>query len=188
MPIVRTRDPTPITGDKDTTTTTADKKYYGKYRGTVSNNADPDKLGRILAEVPDVSTEALAWAMPCVPVAGNQMCMYAVPPVGASVWIEFEQGNLDYPIWSGCFWGDASQIPPEAKPSPSSILLNTEGGNKLIISDDPGPGGGIILKNSFTGAAITVNNEGITIDNGKGASITMTGPTVNANKGAFTVL
>jgi uncharacterized protein involved in type VI secretion and phage assembly len=165
----------------------ADEKYFGKYRGSVANNVDPMNMGRILATVPDVSG-VTSWAMPCVPVAGTQMGMYAIPPVGASVWIEFEQGDAGSPIWSGCFWGSAAEVPPEAKPSPSSIILNTEGGNKLIISDDPGPSGGIIIKNSFSGAAITVNNEGITIDNGKGASIMMIKEKVTINNGALDVV
>ena len=74
-------------------------KYYGKYRGTVVNNVDPMQIGRIQAIVPDVSNIVpTSWAMPCVPVAGLQMGEFTVPPIGAGVWMEFEQGNPDYPI------------------------------------------------------------------------------------------
>ena len=91
---------------------TASTKFYGKYRGTVVNNIDPMMIGRIQAIVPDVSTIALtSWAMPCFPVAGIQTGMYALPLIGSGVWIEFEKGDPDYPIWTGCFYGSAAEVP-----------------------------------------------------------------------------
>src|SRR5215471_16216817 len=88
------------------------KKFFGKYRGTVLNNIDPLQIGRILASVPDVlGPTPTSWAMPCVPIAGKQMGTYMIPQIGAGVWIEFEQGNPDYPIWSGCWYGSAAEVP-----------------------------------------------------------------------------
>ena len=166
------------------------QKFFGKYRGTVVSNVDPMQMGRILATVPDVSNVApTSWAMPCVPLAGIQMGVYVVPPVGAGVWVEFEQGDPDYPIWSGGWWGSAAEVPLLAKagqPSSPSIVLQTSGQNTLVLSDVPGPSGGIILKSS-TGAAILINDTGITISNGKGATIVMTGSTVAVNNGALTI-
>lgn len=166
------------------------KKYYGKYRGTVINNIDPMQMGRIMVIVPDVSVIPSSWAMPCVPVAGIQNGMYAVPIIGSGVWVEFEQGDPDYPIWSGCFWGSAAEIPVLARIAPPvvpSITLQTPLQNGLIISDVPGPTGGIMIK-STTGAAIIVNDTGIYIQNGKGASIVMVGPSVTINAGAMTII
>ena len=166
------------------------KKYYGKYRGTVINNLDPMQMGRIMVIVPDVSVIPSSWAMPCVPVAGIQTGMYAVPIIGSGVWVEFEQGDPDYPIWSGCFWGSAAEIPVLARLAPPvipSITLQTPLQNGLTISDVPGPTGGIMIK-STTGAAIIVNDTGIYIQNGKGASIVMVGPSVNINAGAMTII
>jgi hypothetical protein len=80
----------------------APKQYFGKYRGIVLDNIDPLQLGRILAQVANLSIET-NWAMPCLPYIATPGIL-ALPPVGTDVWIEFEQGNLDYPIWSGCFW------------------------------------------------------------------------------------
>jgi uncharacterized protein involved in type VI secretion and phage assembly len=167
------------------------EKFYGKYRGTVVNNVDPQQIGRIQAIVPDVSNIMLSsWAMPCVPVAGIQTGMFAVPPIGAGVWVEFEQGDPDYPIWTGCFWGTAAEVPALARtvpPAVSGITLQTVLQNGIVISDVPGPTGGIMLK-STTGATIIVNDTGIYIQNGKGASIIMTGPTVTINQGALTII
>ena len=166
------------------------KRFLGKYRGTVVNNVDVMQMGRIQAMVPDVSALALtSWCMPCVPVAGIQTGVFTVPPIGAGVWIEFEQGDPDYPIWTGCFWGSAAEVPALAHTVPPAlfgITMQTTLQNGIVVSDVPGPTGGIMLK-STTGATIIVNDTGIYIQNGKGASIVMTGPTVTINAGAMVI-
>lgn len=167
------------------------KKFYGKYRGTVINNIDPMLIGRIQVMVPDVSSFIpTSWAMPCVPVAGIQNGTYAVPIIGSGVWVEFEQGDPDYPIWAGCFWGSAAEVPAMARLAPpvlSSFTIQTALQNGVLISDVPGPTGGIMLK-STTGASIIVNDTGIYIQNGKGASIVMVGPSVTINQGAMVII
>ena len=72
-------------------------------------------------------------------------------------------------------------------PVSPNIVLQTAGQNTLVISDLPGPTGGIMLK-STTGATLIVNDTGIYIQNGKGAMITLIGPTVDVNTGALTVI
>ena len=162
-----------------------------KYRGTVVSNIDPLQIGRIQAIVPDVSSLIpSSWAMPCVPIAGKQMGTYFVPQIGAGVWIEFEQGDPDYPIWVGSYWGSAAEVSALALagiPASPNIVLQTAAQNAIVISDLPGPTGGIMLK-STTGATITVNDTGIIIQNGKGATIMLTGQTVNINNVALTVI
>jgi uncharacterized protein involved in type VI secretion and phage assembly len=170
------------------------RQFLGKYRGTVVNNVDPLMRGRLIVSVPDVlGLVPSSWAEPCVPLAGPTgppMGVYMVPPIGAGVWVEFEQGNPEKPVWVGCRWGGASDVPPLAHlglPISPNIVLQTAGQNSLVISDLPGPTGGIMLK-STTGATLIVNDTGIYIQNGKGASIVMTGPAVNVNTGALTVV
>jgi uncharacterized protein involved in type VI secretion and phage assembly len=168
--------------------------YYGKYRGTVLNNIDPEQRGRIIALVPDVLGIAPSnWALPCVPIAGKQQGTFMVPQIGAGVWIEFEQGDPDYPIWVGGFWGIAAEVPllalaPPAVPPGQNIVLQTTGQSSLILSDaPPTPAtGGIILK-SATGATLVVNDSGIYIQNGKGASLFMVGPSVSINGTALVI-
>jgi uncharacterized protein involved in type VI secretion and phage assembly len=166
-------------------------KYYGKYRGMVLDNVDPMQMGRLMVQVPDVSNVLPStWAMPCLPFAGIQAGMYAVPAIGSGVWVEFEQGDIDYPIWVGCFWGSAAEVPALALAGPpvlQQIVIQTTGQNTLMISDVPGPTGGILLK-SATGALISITDTGITISNGQGATIAMTGPAVTVNEGALEVI
>jgi uncharacterized protein involved in type VI secretion and phage assembly len=174
--------------------TSNSEKYYGKYRGVVINNIDPMQLGRLLIEVPGVlGLFPSTWAEPCVPLAGPTgppMGVYLVPPIGTGVWVEFEQGDPNRPIWVGCRWGSAADIPTLARaglPISPNIVLQTAGQNTLVISDLPGPTGGIMLK-STTGATLIVNDTGIYIQNGKGASLIMTGPTVTINNGALVIV
>lgn len=167
------------------------RKFLGKYRGTVLNNVDPMQAGRLMVQVADVTSLLPgSWAMPCVPIAGIQSGMMALPVIGSSVWVEFEHGDPDYPIWVGCFWGSAAEVPALSRLTPPVIpamTWQTPLQNGLTISDLPGPTGGIMMK-STTGASITVNDTGIYIQNGKGASIVMTGPTVTVNAGALVVV
>ncbi|MFZ1481795.1 MAG: phage baseplate assembly protein V [Paracoccaceae bacterium] len=108
--------------------------FYGKYRGLVSENDDPDGLGRIKAEVPAVlGAEVSQWAMPCLPFAGPKHGLALIPEVGDGVWIEFEAGNLNMPIWSGCWWAD------DQRPEPAGAtqrLLATSAGHQVLIDEE----------------------------------------------------
>lgn len=171
------------------------KKFFGKYRGTVINNIDPEQIGRIQAIVPAVSNVVpMSWAMPCVPFAGKSEGFFAVPQIGSGVWIEFEGGDPDKPIWVGGFWGIFAEVPvlaqvPPPIPPGQNVCIQTTLQNMMMVSDAaPTPlTGGIVLK-STTGAMIVVNDSGIYIQNGKGASIMMVGPAVNINMGALTIV
>ncbi len=166
-------------------------KYYGKYRGTVLNNIDPMQIGRITVQVADVTGLIPGtWAMPCFPISGKQMGAFMLPQIGAGVWVEFEQGDPDYPIWSGCWYGSVAEVPALALagiPISPNMVLQTPAQNTLVLSDVPGPTGGIMLK-STTGATLIVNDTGIYIQTGKGAMITLVGPTVTINNGALVVV
>ena len=173
-----------------------DGKYWGKYRGTVLQNVDPEQRGRLMIVVPDVlSLIPSTWAEPCVPLAGPTgppMGVYMVPPIGTGVWVEFEYGDPDRPIWVGCRWGLQSDIPTLAKagnPADPNIVIQSLLQHTIMISDMPPTPvtGGIILK-STTGAMIVVNDSGIYISNGKGALITLIGPAIDFNTGALTIV
>lgn len=166
-------------------------ELWGKYRATVVNNVDPLNVGRIQVMIPDVSNYIpSSWAMPCVPYASKQAGFFAIPQVGDGVWIEFEQGDPDYPIWVGGFWGLAAEVPAIALATPTPVphvVIQTTLQNTIQVSDLPGPTGGILLKTT-TGAMISISDVGITITNGKGAILTMIGNAVDINAGALTVL
>jgi len=167
-----------------------DHTFYGKYRGVVTDIDDPLMIGRIKANVPDVmGDDESGWAMPCAPFGGSGMGFFALPTVGAGVWIEFEHGDPDYPIWSGCWWGSMAEMPPTllVPPPPSNkVLIQTNGGNSILLDDTPGIGG-IILQTSG-GQKITMTSLGITIDDGMEGTIQLTGPQVSINDGALEVI
>ena len=163
--------------------------FYGKYRGIVTDNLDPLMTGRVRARVPDVMGDAESgWALPCAPFGGSGVGFFAVPAVGAGVWIEFEHGDPEYPVWAGCWFGSAADMPPTllAPPPPSKkVMIKTEGGHTVLIDDTPGIGG--ITLETATGQKVVLSALGIEINNGMGAVIQMTGPNVSVNNGALEV-
>ena len=167
---------------------TTSQHFYGKYRGTVTDNKDPLMIGRVRAKVPDVMGDLESgWAMPCAPFGGSGMGFFALPKVGAGVWIEFEHGDPDYPIWAGCWFGSVAEIPPLLLAPPyKKVMIKTEGGHSILLDDTPGIGG--ITLEASGGQKIVMNSLGIEINNGQGGTIKLTGPQVSVNNGALEVI
>jgi hypothetical protein len=181
--------------------------FFGKYRGQVVNNLDPLELGRTQVRCPAVLGDGmLSWALPCVPYAGPRVGFFAIPPVGANVWVEFEGGDPDYPIWTGCFWGKATEMPLHPA-LPQIKVLKTES-IQLTMSDVPGTGGltlevnapavsmpmkiecngdAIALTLTAFPGSIKLSPSGIDIVLGA-ASIKLSPAAVNINNGALEVI
>lgn len=159
------------------------QQFFGKYRGKVENNVDPLQQGRVQVNVPAVLGDGrLSWAMPCTPYAGPGVGFFAIPPVGANVWVEFEGGDPDYPIWSGCFWGTGEM--PAVPAVDFKKVLKTDTAT-ITLDDTPGVGG--ITIETASGLKIIFSVVGIEITNGQGG-IKLTGPQVSVNNGALDVI
>lgn len=171
------------------------KKFFGRYKGTVVNNIDPEKMGRILVQVPDVlGDDPCIWAESASPLAGSGMGFYFVPPIDSGVWIEFQQGDSDYAVWTGCWRGSPADAPPLALggvPATPPIVLGTTTQNALVVSDAPMPlmpSGGIML--TVGSAFIVIGKDGVQINaptiDIKAANITINGH-VLVNGGALEI-
>lgn len=162
-------------------------QYFGKYRGIVSDVYDPLMIGRIRAYVPDVfGDEESGWALPCAPFGGGGSGFFAIPASGAGVWIEFEHGDPDYPVWSGAWFGSPADLPPILLVPPyMKVMVQTQCGHQVILDDTPGIGG--ITLQTATGQKVVLSVLGIEIDNGMGGSIKLLGPLVQVNDGALEV-
>ena len=140
-------------------------RFYGKYRGIVVDNDDPQQLGRLKAHIPEVlGEENSGWALPCVPYAGNGSGQYTVPEPDTGVWIEFEAGDPSRPIWSGCWWGDG-QLPANnggESGAPSLRIIRSEHGLMLTFDDSSqvitvsDEGGSNLLEIQVTAGLITL--------------------------------
>lgn len=165
-----------------------ERRFYGKYRGFVVENADPEKLGRLKLRVPSVLGDAVVtgWAMPCVPYGGDaNQGMLFIPEVDAGVWVEFEEGDLEFPIWVGTFWskpGGNSEVPFPNQPDgsedsavqdpPTRKIIKTLQGHTIQFEDGDGDLR-IIVSDGQSENLIVFEQKGISITNKKN-SITLT--------------
>jgi hypothetical protein len=155
-------------------------RFYGKYRGTVTD-IDSSNLGRLKAKVPAVLGEqATGWCMPCVPYAGPDVGFLFLPEVGSGVWIEFEGGDVSYPIWTGCYWR-SGEAPSEA--SASVKVIKTKAGHKIVLDDDQQT----ITITDPNQNTITLGSSGIVLTRGA-MKIEITDMSVAINDSAFEVM
>jgi len=165
-------------------------RFFGKYRATVLNNLDPQNQGRIQVQLADLyGPFPSSWAQPSFPFAAKGMAgMVALPQIGAAVWIDFEAGDPDYPVWSGGFYPDPAGFPvlalAGATPATPNIHFQTTTGTSVTLSDSPAQQ---VLIRTATNAMVMIGAAGVTITNGQGASIQLVGPSVVINNGALTV-
>jgi uncharacterized protein involved in type VI secretion and phage assembly len=168
--------------------------FFGKYRGTVSDNDDPTSRGRIKVKVPAILGDLEVWAMPCVPYAGAGVGFYSVPPSGAGVWVEFEAGDPSYPVWTGCFWADG-ELPDTSGPdvkiwktdsltlrlddSADEALVQNSAESKTTWSTD--------VTTESGPASFAVGSTGVVSELGAG-KLEVTPASVSINNGAFQVI
>lgn len=159
------------------------RTYWGKYRGTVTSNADPQNRGRIRVRVADVLGENdSTWALPCVPYAGHGVGLFLVPPENALVWVEFERGNPNYPIWTGCFWSE-DDVPEGAGVADVKMLKTDIGMVTINDSDDQSS----ITIQTAGGLKIVMDSNGISISNNDSQKIVLSDDSVSINEGALEV-
>jgi uncharacterized protein involved in type VI secretion and phage assembly len=165
-----------------------ERRFYGKYRGFVVENADPEKLGRLKLQIPSVLGDSVVtgWALPCVPYGGNaNQGMLFIPEVDAGVWVEFEEGDLEFPIWVGTFWskpGGNSELPFPNKPDgsedsavqdpPTRKIIKTLKGHTIQFEDKDDEEMVMIVEGK-NGHVLTMSKNGITIAEANGNKITM---------------
>ena len=171
-------------------------RFYGKYRAVVVDNSDPENRGRLKLRIPSVLGADIVsgWALPCLPYGGApDQGFFFIPEVDATVWVEFEAGNLDYPIWVGTFWGKpggASEAPKPAdeQSPPTRKIIRTLKGSSIEIEDKDGEEVFIIQYNDGDKKnTVTMNKDGIAVEDANENKMTLDADGVkiedaNANK------
>jgi uncharacterized protein involved in type VI secretion and phage assembly len=166
-----------------------DGHHHGKYRGRVVSNDDPLGLGRVQISCPALlGSGRQSWALPSLPYAGPGVGLFLVPPVDADIWVEFEGGDLDRPVWTGCFWSSSDDVP--ADPAVASTKLLKTDGLTLTVDDSSGSGG-MTLKVASPAVSqtvtITLSSSGIELSTGS-SNVKITSSSVSVNDGALEVM
>ena len=147
-------------------------RFYGKYRAFVVDNADPENRGRLKLSIPSVlgGEVVSGWALPCSPYGGAaDQGFFFIPEVDAGVWVEFEAGLLDYPIWVGTFWskpGGTTEVPKPAdgQSPPTRKIIRTLKGNSIEMEDKDSEEVFIITYNDGSKTnVVTMDKNGIAI-------------------------
>jgi Type VI secretion system/phage-baseplate injector OB domain len=174
--------------------TTDAKKFHGMYQGTVVNNVDTTRAGKLLVKVPDVlGIDPCIWAEPATPLAGTSSGLYVVPLTGSGVWVQFVNGDPDRAVWTGFWRGGFTDVPTAAQTAPPGtpqVVLGTPGLSCLLISDVPGPTGGILLQlHGDAGPYIRIYEGGIEIGASPSGPLLKVSPAgIDLCNGALTVL
>jgi len=148
-------------------------RAFGKYRGFVADNQDPDKRGRLRLRVPALfGSEETDWALPCLPFGGvADQGLYMIPEVDAQVWVEFEGGDRSFPVWTGTFWQAANDA-PTTEDAPTQRVLKTPKGH-ILRFDDTDDSEAIHIEHS-AGATIDIDSNGtITLTDANGDALTL---------------
>ena len=168
--------------------------FFGKYRGTVSDNSDPTRRGRLKVRVPSVLGSVECWAMPCVPYAGKRVGFYSLPEPGTGVWVEFEAGDPSFPIWNGCFWADdelpdsggapvkiwkTERLTVRIDDGADELKMQTSSQSTVKLSDD--------IQSKCGGAKHTVSTSGVVSELAAG-KVEVTAASVIVNNGAWEVI
>lgn len=154
--------------------------YYGKYRGLVSDVSDPENRCRIKATLPGLlDGEECGWAMPVLPFAGDGHGMVMLPAIGSGVWIEFEAGNLDLPLWSGCWFADGQRPDPQGE---KVRVIVSENGHRIVLDDENGE-----VKIAHSGGAeIVLSGDGIALSF-QACKLEISGSDISLNNGLIKV-
>ena len=163
-------------------------RFYGKYRAFVVDNADPENRGRLKLSIPSVlgGEVVSGWALPCSPYGGAaDQGFFFIPEVDAGVWVEFEAGLLDYPIWVGGFWakpGGTTEVPKinnadgseqtDAQNPPTRKVIKTVKGHTIQLEDADNDDM-VMLLEATNGNLIVMNSDGIKITDKTGNVIEM---------------
>lgn len=113
-------------------------RYYGTYRAFVYANTDPDNMNRLQLIIPHLNATAPStnWAWPMGMWGGKDYGVQMLPKVGDMVWVSFENGDPNFPLWKHAGYGK-EELPSEFS-TPQHYGFKTPNGSILVINDNEG--------------------------------------------------
>jgi uncharacterized protein involved in type VI secretion and phage assembly len=182
------------------------KKLNGVFSAVVIDNIDPDNLGRVKVQLPQISESDQrghqAWARLATLMAGQNRGTWFIPDMNDEVLVAFEAGDVRRPYVIGSLWNVANAPPQSMDATNNKKLLRSRNGVKITLDDQSGqesfivetPGGQkITLKDGpgsieiadSNGNSIKLEAAGVTVN--ASAKVTLNASTVEISSGAVTV-
>jgi uncharacterized protein involved in type VI secretion and phage assembly len=115
-------------------------RVFGVTIGIVTNNHDPEGLGRVKLKLPWLSEDIEThWARVATPMAGNGRGLYVLPEVHDEVLVAFEHGMVEFPYVLGSLW-NGKDTPPETNEDGKNNrrLLRSRQGHVIVLDDTEG--------------------------------------------------
>jgi uncharacterized protein involved in type VI secretion and phage assembly len=115
----------------------ATDRFYGVVIGVVTNNKDPDGLGRVKTSLPWMADQVESnWARVVTPMGGPERGIYFLPEVDDEVLVAFEHGNPGSPYVLGGLWNGKDKPPESNSDGKNNIrTIKSRSGNVIRLSD-----------------------------------------------------
>jgi len=115
-------------------------RIHGVVVGLVTNNKDPDKLGRVKVKFPWLSdADESSWARVAAPMAGNQRGAFFLPEVDDEVLVAFEHGDVRFPYVLGALWNGQDAPPLTNDDGKNNVrMIKSRSGHVVKLNDDDG--------------------------------------------------
>jgi uncharacterized protein involved in type VI secretion and phage assembly len=116
------------------------QRIAGVVIGVVTNNQDPDKLGRVKVKFPWLSDEDESfWARIASPMTGKERGLYCLPEVDDEVLVMFEHGDLRFPYVIGSLWNGKDAPPTDNGDGKNNIrMIKSRSGHTIRLNDEDG--------------------------------------------------
>lgn len=135
-------------------------RFYGVTVGVVTNNKDPDSLGRVKVKFPWLSDqEESHWARVLTPMAGKERGLYFLPEVDDEVLVAFEHGDVNFPYVLGSLWNGKDKPPQTNSDGKNNLRTIKSRSGHVITLDDTQDAEKIIIRDKTQKNEIVIDSK-----------------------------
>jgi uncharacterized protein involved in type VI secretion and phage assembly len=159
-------------------------RIQGVVVGIVTNNQDPDGLGRVKVKFPWLSdVDESTWARIAAPMAGDQRGVYFLPEVDDEVLVAFEHGDVRFPYVLGALWNGKDAPPASNDDGKNNVrIIKSRSGHVIKLNDEDGKETiEIVDKSEKNSILIDTANNSIAVTSDKDITLSASNGTIKLN-------